>query len=103
MKAKEYLEEFERIVQSLGDRDATSWLIQEFTNEVFTLAEVRRAHSNEAILSVLRELNQKWNAICRLDKQKRFKPNGFIKFFRERARKIMPEALEVLDKMEELK
>lgn len=103
MKAKEYLERFEKVSKEVGDREATLNLMTDFLREVGTLAEARRAESNPAMLSIIRELNQKWDTLCRLDGHKRFKKGGFIKLIRHRvitdhpimARRILP----LLDKI----
>lgn len=99
MKAKEYLEKFDKDSAELGDREATLNLMNSFLKEIATLTEVRRVQSNSGMLSILRELNQKWNALCRLDKHTRFKKGGFIKLVRHRviqdypymAERILPE------------
>lgn len=99
MKAKEYLERFEKVSKEFGDREATLDLMNGFLREIATLTEVRKVQSNSAMLSILRELNQKWNALCRLDEHKRFKSGGFIKLVKYRvtqdypymARRILPE------------
>jgi len=90
MKAKEYLERFEKVSEEFGDREATLDLMNGFLREIATLTEVRRVHSNAAMLSILRELNQKWDALCRLDKHTRFKKGGFIKLVRHKVTKDYP-------------
>lgn len=103
MKAKEYLAKFDKDTKEVGDREATVNLMTDFLHEVGTLAEARNAESNAAMLSIIRELNQKWDTLCKLDGYKRFKKGGFIKLIRHRvltdhpimARRILP----LLDKI----
>ena len=103
MKAKEYLAEFDKVSEKLGDRTATVGLMNSFLKEIATLTETRKAQSNPAMLSIIRELNQKWDTLCKLDSHKRFKKGGFIKVIRHRvtidhpimARRILP----LLDKI----
>jgi len=96
MKAKEYLEMFEKDFQEVGDRQATTNLVNIMIGEIKDLIDVRRATTEGAVVSILRELNQKWNALCRLDKKRRFKPDGFIKYVR--ATEVMPSLLFTLNK-----
>ena len=98
MKAKEYFAQFERDSQELGDKEATVNLIDGFLDEIKGLAKMRKAQSGEAVVSILLELNDKWNALCRLDKQKRFKKDGFILVVRDRVADVIPRILPLLDK-----
>lgn len=103
MKAKEYLEMFEKDFQEVGDRQATTNLVNMLIGEIAGMIKIRNANSEGAIVSILRELNQKWNALCRLDKKERFKKDGFIEYVRHRALKVMPKIVPVLNKnMEEI-
>jgi len=98
MKAKEYLEKFEKDYKELGDNRATTNLVNEFISEIVSMVDVRRATTEGAMVSILRELNQKWNALCRLDNHTRFKKDGFIEYVRHRALKVMPRIVPVLNK-----
>jgi len=98
MKAKEYLEMFEKDFQEVGDRQATTNLVNIMIGEIKDLIDVRRATTEGAVVSILRELNQKWNALCRLDKKRRFKPDGFIKYVKHRATEVLPAILPTLNK-----
>lgn len=103
MKAKEYLAKFEKDYQEVGDRQATTNLVNMFIVEIKGMIDVRHATTEGAVVSILRELNQKWNALCRLDKKRRFKPDGFIKYVKHRATEVMPSLLSTLNKnMEEI-
>jgi len=98
MKAKEYLEKFEKDYKELGDDQATTNLLNMFIGEIKNMIDVRHISLEEGVVSTLRELNQKWNALCRLDKKRRFKPDGFIKYVKHRATEVMPRIVPVLDK-----
>ena len=99
MKAKEYLAKFEKDNRDLSDREATENLLNGFLDEIVDLAKARRAQSNEAVISIFLELNQKWNVLCRLDKQIRFKKDGFIKLVRNRTVEMFPRILPHLNKI----
>ncbi|MFH1625608.1 MAG: hypothetical protein ABID54_10725 [Pseudomonadota bacterium] len=98
MKAKEYLAQFEKDSERLGDREATINLMDGILLEIKTLTEMRKAQSNEAILSILLELNDKWNALCRLDKKGQFKKDGFINLVRIRVSEEFPWIAKHFDK-----
>lgn len=98
MKAKEYLAKFEKDIQELDDDKATTGLVNMFIYEIKDMIDVRHVATEEAVVSILRELNQKWNALCRLDKKRRFKKNGFIKYVKHRAAQVMPNILPTLNK-----
>lgn len=103
MKAKEYLAKFEKDITEVNDKQATTNLINIFVGEIKDLIDVRHASEEGAVVSILRELNQKWNALCRLDKKRRFRPDGFIKYVRSRATQVLPGIVPVLDRnMEEI-
>ena len=103
MKAKEYLEKFDKEIQELGDRQATTNLVNMLISEIADMMKTRHVESEGAMVSILRELNQKWNALCRMDEKKRFRPDGFIKYVKHRATTLMPSILSTLNKnMEEI-
>jgi len=96
MKAKEYLAKFEKDITEVDDRQATTNLVNMFVREIKDAIDVRHATTEGAVVSILRELNQKWNALCRLDKKRRFKKDGFIKYVKHRATEVMPDLLPTL-------
>lgn len=98
MRAKEYLVRFEKDFQEFGDNQATTNLTNMFISEIKDLIDVRHASTEEAVVSILRELNQKWNTLCRLDNHMRFKEDGFIKYVKHRATQVMPSILSTLNK-----
>lgn len=99
MRAKEYLAKFDKDAQNLGDREATENLLNGFLDEIVGLAKARKAQSNEAVISIFLELNQKWNTLCRLDTQIRFRKDGFIKLVRGRTADVFPSILPHLNKI----
>jgi hypothetical protein len=98
MKAKEYLAKFEKDITEVDDRQATTNLINMFIGEIKDLIVMRHASSEEAMVSILRELNRKWNALSRLDKKRRFKKDGFIKFVKHKAIQVMPSILSAINR-----
>jgi len=98
MRAKEYLAKFEKDIQQVDDNQATTNLINMFIGEIKNMIDVRHAATEGAVVSILRELNQKWNTLCRLDKRRRFRKNGFIKYVKHRATQVMPSILSTLNK-----
>lgn len=98
MKAKEYLAKFEKDIQELDDDQAITGLVNMFIYEIKDMIDVRHVATEGAVVSILRELNQKWNTLCKLDKKKRFKKNGFIKYVKHRATQVMPSILSTLNK-----
>ena len=99
MKAKEYLAKFEKDSRDLGDTEANENLLNGFLDEILGLAKARKVQSNEAEISIFLELNQKWNALCKLDTQMRFKKDGFIRLVRSRTIDVFPRILPHLDKI----
>ena len=99
MKAKEYLTKFEKDTLDFGDREAIENLLNGFLDEIQGLAKARNAQGNEALISIFLELNQKWNALCRIDTQTRFKKDGFIRLVRNRTIDVFPRILPHLDRI----
>lgn len=69
MKAKEYYEKYAAELLS-GDYDtikqAGEKLIRDFMDEVIEIAEKRKASRPESVVDIIKELNQKWNALRNL-------------------------------------
>lgn len=73
MKAKEYFEKYDRIIideQIAGSIESTKKLLFELCDEVKDICEKRKAKKNSAVVAVLLEIDQKWNAICSLYEKK---------------------------------
>lgn len=80
MKAKEYYEEFLGYEKEFGEKQAFYKIVISFALEVEDIVKKRNAKSDQALISILRELNKKWNAMMRFDL--RFKRDGFIEFIK---------------------
>lgn len=73
MKAKEYFEKYDRVIiedQMAGSIVSTQKLLLELSNEAESICKKRHAKRGLAVVAVLKELNQKWNAICILYEKK---------------------------------
>ena len=80
MKAKEYYEKFLELEKTLGEKRAFVKTVIAFASEITDMAKTRNAHSNQALISIIKEQNQKWNALRKLDP--RFKQHGLIEFLK---------------------
>ena len=99
MKARDYYEKYGsdilydyRIDAHVAARD----LFLEISDEVVDICKKRNVSSNSAFASVMKEINDKWNAICRLFvKFHGFSPlqeDGFINSYLDK----MPELQDFL-------
>lgn len=77
MKAKEYFEKYDvLIMHEVYDRSSNGKiqhleeLVQDFATEFKLLIEKRGVKTTSGAVAVLKELNDKWNAICRLYEKK---------------------------------
>ena len=71
MKAKEYFEKYdERVLNDGTDLKYTIELLIALCDEVSVIQKQRNARRNESFCAIIRETNQKWNAICNLYKKK---------------------------------
>lgn len=70
MKAKEYFEKYEiRIMQdfiALKGYSGVADMLQEFFSEAIALAEQRHVKTDSGSIAILKEFNDKWNAVGRL-------------------------------------
>lgn len=89
MKAKDYFARYDRIIvndQITGTGDGAYQLLIDLLREVGEVSENRHAKSESAIGAILKEMNQKWNAICSLYEKKYggspLKRNGFKEFIK---------------------
>ena len=94
MKAKEYFEKYkEAIILELayGELNNTSKLFFELSEEVEHIFIARKMARSSDVSSILKELNQKWNAISSLfEKEYGFSPlkrNGFQIFWDDRLKR----------------
>ena len=92
-KAKEYYELYKKDLVSGGEatNKAISNLIQALNADLLELQRIRHVKFDRGIIPILREVNQKWNAIvCLFEKEygaSPIKPDGFKIFWL----KQMPE------------
>lgn len=75
MKAKDYLEEFgQQLIDSEPDfeqfRHAASKIIIRMNDELFEMQKKRHISTNQGAVSMLKELNDKWNALVTLFEKK---------------------------------
>lgn len=93
MKAAEYFDKYQGRIFPMIEGELTEEqtdiildLFREFAEEVVTLCESRLVKTNESIVSVLKEQNQKWNALCRIFVKQcgisPIKEDGLIVFYR---------------------
>ena len=79
MKAKDYIEKYREQLNS-GDIDAIKKSVVdmyiEFSEETAQIAEARGVKRNSALVAVLKEQNNKWNAVARAF-PKIIAPDGF--------------------------
>lgn len=101
MKAVDYFEQYgERICEEFkpnGDVKPISDLVVAFGVEMKEIMENRHVKTDAGALSVLKEQNQKWNALCSVfEKKKGFTPiirNGFLLYMNER----IPGVIQAID------
>lgn len=96
MKAKDYYKKYgDALIEEHGHisgdgelpQDSPAYLlIKSFYDEAAALVTLRHCQSNEAGISVIKELNQKWNALCGLFEKdgtrSPLKRDGFLNHFR---------------------
>ena len=73
MKAKEYFEKYEKpIMDELGTTGIESirGLVLEMSKEVEVICEKRNTSHDKAAAAVIKEMNDKWNAIVNLFEKK---------------------------------
>lgn len=96
MKAKEYYEKYAVELLS-GDHDtvkqAGEKLTIEFMDEVSAISEKRKVSRPEALVDIIKELNQKWNALrslfIKLDRKPVLAENGFRDLMHDQIDKLL--------------
>lgn len=63
MKAQAYFEKYKDTIET---KEGASALVLEMSNEVQSLVSQRHAVTNDAVVAVLKEINQKWNSLARI-------------------------------------
>ena len=94
MKAKEYFEKYDELIikdHIAGSIESAKKLLIELSVESKNICEARHVKRDAAVVSVLKETNQKWNAICSLYEKKYgvspLNRNAFIEYWKH----VMPE------------
>lgn len=96
MKAKEYYEKYAAELLS-EDRDtvkkAAEDLTRDFMDEVRKISEQRKVSRPESLVDIIKELNQKWNALCslfiKLDRKPVLVENGFRDIMQDQIDKLI--------------
>lgn len=88
MTAKQYLDKYYKyFIGPSEHKDALLELLTDMSNEVLFICEKRNISLDSGILSVLNEMNHKWNDLCSLfEKEYGFSPfiiDGFSEFWRD--------------------
>jgi hypothetical protein len=79
MKAKEYAERY-RTAKSPNDELVE--IARDFILEIKTIAEQRKAKKDMAIVKIVREQEQKWEAFCRHVNDPNVRTDGFMRLFK---------------------
>lgn len=92
MKAKEYFKKYSSPVQyailEKSDEELKNLagkLLQEFISDMNDIMKARNIKCDSGTVSVIKELNQKWNALCGLFEKNEtpwIKRNGFVEFMK---------------------
>ena len=96
MKAKEYYEKYAAELLS-EDHDtvkqAGEKLTREFMDEVSAISEKRKVSRPESLVDIIKELNQKWNALGSLfikrDRRPVLAENGFMEIMQDQITKLL--------------
>ncbi|MBQ2973360.1 MAG: hypothetical protein IJE19_03310 [Clostridia bacterium] len=68
MKAKDYIEKYGTAISTeveTGETESATKLISELLAEILSISNSRNCKTTEAVLAVVKEVNQKYNAIQR--------------------------------------
>ena len=79
-KAKEYAEQY---IQASDKMAILGEIVTEFFDESTELIKIRNAKSNESIVAIIRELNEKWNAFANRVND-HILENGFVELVKKR-------------------
>ena len=75
MKAQDYvdkyLNDFNEATDEKSAKELSFTVFMEFCDEVTQLAKQRHVTRNEAVISIIKEIGQKWNKFCRIINQQR--------------------------------
>jgi hypothetical protein len=92
MKAKEYANEYK-------EHQDIAKIFNEMFKEVGIISKSRNAISDDALASIFKEINQKWNAFARLSNDPSIEPDGFIKLSIHRIPALAPYFSEIKDRI----
>ena len=90
MKAKELYAQYLIDLEKSDNEIAVCNLFKCMSEEVYSLVKTRNVSSDLGFISILKEQNKKWNAICKLKPS--FKRNAFLTLWKLK----MPELEEFL-------
>ena len=89
MKAKElYIKFGERLRNPETNTEALKDLINEFINDMYKLIEIRNIKTDRGYLSLIKELNQKGNALANMFKPPLLKINWFEIYLNKKLEEI---------------
>lgn len=88
MKAKEYFEKYgTRLADPKESTNAAIEMFMEMADEVTKIAEQRHAKTDRAVISIIHEINDRWNAVASMIEKTPsvnvLIRNGFLKFWEE--------------------
>jgi len=75
MKAKDYIKQFHEQEAVVGESKAIRAVLLAMFKEIDTLRALRKTQRDDAFRAIVHEQEDKWKAMCRLDK--RLVPAGF--------------------------
>lgn len=81
-KAIEHLEIFKKEENENGHFTATSNLLIRLLEEIEELLNLRKSHSDSVTISAMKEINQKWIAICK--RESSLSKEGFSRFIKDK-------------------
>lgn len=82
MKAKEYYAKYgERLMNPETDKEALADLLTDFVDETTKIIKQRKVSTNKAVLAVIDELNNKWNALCEMFPTPTLIRNAYLTFW----------------------
>lgn len=92
MKAQDYVDIYLPLVKEVKDRtDLTELAYKaflDFNDEVIEIAKARKAIKDKAVISIIREIAQKWGKFCRIMNQQQeiaiFNEELFLKHWKEK-------------------
>lgn len=93
MKAQEYADKYLPLIKEVVDdekalKELSFKAFVEFCDEVQAIAKSRRAIVDKAVISIIKEVAQKWNKFCRIINESqtdvKFNEGLFLKYWKEK-------------------